>query len=154
MSHLNKKALHIGRIPIVFALLATGVSNTSCGKNSGPTTPILPNNFQIVSIENYGSTEFGSFGVNIFVSNNTDTDATLAGTFYFGDGASKKVEEITTNPAGWILSAKTTGSPEIGRFNHDYASLGTYRVKAELTVQFKNESISRTLEKDFTLTRD
>ena len=131
------------------------ISFTACSKGSdGPTTPTLPNSFQIVSIDNYGSTDFGSFGVTISVTNNTDTNATLTGTFYFGDGASKKVEETTTNPAGWILPAKTAGSAEVGRFNHDYSSLGTYRVKAEFTVTFKNESISRTLEKDFTLTRD
>ena len=130
------------------------ISFSACSKGGdGPTTPTLPNSFQIVGIDNYGCTDFGSFDVTISFANNTDADAVLTGTFYFGDGASLEVAQITTDPAGWILSAKTTTSGGVGRFDHDYASLGTYRVKAEFTLTFKNESISRTLEKDFTLTR-
>lgn len=142
---------------VAIAMVLAGllvISFSACGKtDSGPMVPTLPNSFQIVSIDNYGSTNFGSFGVTISVANNTDANATLTGTFNFGDGTSKKVEEITTNPAGWVIPAKTTGNTEVGRFNHDYSSLGTYHVKAEFTVMFKNESISKTLEKDFTLSR-
>ena len=131
------------------------ISFSACSKGGdGPTTPTLPNSFQIITIDNYGD-NFGNAHYNVVINyaNNTDADAVLTGTFYFGDGASLEVAQITTNPAGWILSAKTTTSGEVGRFDHDYASLGTYRVKAEFTVTFKNESISRILEKDFTLTR-
>lgn len=139
----------------VIATIVLVISFSACSKGGdGPTTPTLPNSFQIVSIDNYGGTDFGSFGVTISFANNTDTDGTLTGKFYFGDGASKDVTEITCAPGGWPLNAKTTTSTEVGRFHHDYAALGTYRVKAEFTVTFKNESISRTLEKDFTLTRD
>lgn len=141
-------------IIIAISLLAIGAINISCGKNDDPTTPTLPNSFQIVSIDNYGSTDFGSFGVTISFANNTDADGTLTGKFYFGDGANKDITEITSAPGGWPLLAKTTTSTEVGRFHHDYEALGTYRVKAEFTAQFKNESITRTMEKDFTLTRD
>jgi len=140
---------------VAIAMVLAGllvISFSACkGGGDNPITPTLPNGFQITSIDNYGSTDFGSFRVTISVTNNTKDTAKVTGTFYYGDGASTKVEEITTNPAGWILSA--SGSAEIGRFNHDYASLGTYRVKAEFTVVFSNESITRTMEKDFTLTR-
>ncbi len=143
---------------VAIAMVLAGllvISFSACkGGGDNPAGPSpLPNSFQINSIENYGSTDFGSFGVNISFSNNTDTDATLTGTFYFGDGSSKSITEITNAPGGWPLLAKTTTSTEVGRFNHDYAALGTYRVKAEFTANFKNETITRTLEKDFTLAR-
>jgi hypothetical protein len=139
---------------VLAGLLVISFSACSSGGDS-PTGPSpIPNSFQIVSIDNYGSTDWGCFGVTISVTNNTDADGTLTGKFYFGDGASQDITEITSAPGGWPLNAKTTASTEVGRFNHDYAALGTYRVKAEFTANFKNESITRTMEKDFTLTRD
>lgn len=132
------------------ALVAIGIAFSACSKGGdSPTTPTLPNSFTIVSIQNYGD-DLAYYGVNVSFTNNTKDTAKLTGTLYYGDGASTKVEEITTNPAGWILT--TSGSVEIGRFNHEYASLGTYRVKAEFTVVFSNESITRTMEQDFTFT--
>lgn len=143
---------------MVIAMVLAGllvISFSACSKGGdNPITPGLPNSFQIVSIDNYGSTDWGSFGVIISFTNNTDAEGTLTGKFYFGDGASKDITEITSAPGGWPLHAKTTTSTEIGRFHHDYAALGTYRVKAEFTANFKNEFITRTLEKDSTLTRD
>ena len=134
---------------VMAGLLVISFSACSKGDGGGPTIPTLPNSFTIVSIQNYGD-DLAYYGVNVSFTNNTKDTAKLTGTFYYGDGASTKVEEITTNPAGWILS--TSGSAEIGRFNHEYASLGTYRVKAEFTLVFSNESITRTMEQDFTFT--
>ena len=126
------------------------ISFSACKGGDGPTTPTLPNSFQIITIDNYGD-NFGNafYSVVISYANNTDTDGTLTGTFYFGDGASADINSI----GGQVLYAKTTKSTEVGRFNHDYASAGVYKVKADFTANFKNESISRTLEKEFTITK-
>lgn len=137
-------------IALVLAFLA--ISFAACSKSNDSTTPPLPNSFEIASLENYGDSFCNaSYEVWISFANNTDLPAKLTGKMYFGDGASMDVNEITNDPAGWQLPAKTTQSMMLGRFKHSYAAHGTYEVELVLTANFDNGAITQSLKKKFVL---
>jgi len=120
----------------------------ACG-SSGPTTPQLPDKFQITDIKVYMASVFywGDFTAIASYANNDDQDAIVTGTIDFGDGTVRDLKD-NQGYAGPVLPKNSSGSWESTHGMHDYAAKGVYKVKVQLIAQFKQGPISSTFEKD------
>lgn len=130
------------------ALVLMAFTAVAC--KEGPTTPTLPNSFQITELSNltYGDL-YGDYRIICVYSNNTKDVGYVGGKIYYGDGQSEVLPDLP------IFSNVTNRKLEVRPPTsfHKYPVAGTYTVQVDLTARFTNGSISDTKKENFTITK-
>ena len=127
---------------MLIPVLISGICILAACKDS-PTTPNLPNAFELTSINTHNFTAMADLSVKATYQNHDDQDATVGGTVDFGDGDTETV-------FGPSLTRNSNGDWESYRIPpHDYAAKGTYTIAFTLAAHFKRGDISSSLSTQF-----